>query len=238
MRDPEVAALHPGVPEAARPVFREGKNWTLKHFRWLRGLVSEGVLEAEDEVVFQEYLSLLEYKLGRRDELDRRIEELALTPTYQETVARLGCFRGQATQGAMVLSTEIVDFRRFDHPRKLMAYMGLVPSEHSTGETRRQGSITKTGNSHCRHVLVQAAWSYRHPPRVGQALKKRQEGQPAEVIAHSWKAPHRLHKLFRRIEYRKNSQIAAVAVARQLVGFLWAVMQDVEIGQGHREEAA
>ena len=139
----------------------------------------------------------------------------------------------------MVVASEIVDFRRFERPGQLMAYVGLVPSEHSSGESRRQGSITKAGNRRCRHVLVQAAWSYRGPPHVGAELKKRQEGQPAQVVAHSWKAQHRLHKLFRRIAYRKNNQTAVVAVAREMVGFLWAVMQEMESRQvGGLDQAA
>lgn len=209
-------------------VYREGQNWTGKHLTWLRSLSSEELLEGEDREVFAEYLSLLEYKLGRREELDRRIEEIALEPAYREAVGRLCCFRGIRTHAAMVLVSEIGDFRRFEHPRQLMAYLGLVPSEHSSGERQRLGSITKAGNSRCRHVLVQAAWSYRHPARTGAPLRRRQEGQPAHVIAHSWKAQHRLHKRFRNLEYRKNSQIAAVAVARELVGFVWAVMQELE----------
>jgi transposase len=220
-------------------VYREGNNWTLKHFQWLRGLLADDVLGGEDAEVFREYLTLLEYKLQRRDALDRRIEEIALSPTYREGAARLGSFRGISTHAAMVLLTELGDWRRFEHPRQLMAYVGLVPSEHSSGERRSLGSITKTGNSHCRHVLVQAAWSYRYPPRVGAALKKRQEGQPPEVVAHSWKAQQRLHHLFGRLTHRKNSQIAVVAVARELVGFLWAVMQDPDAAPASNfEEAA
>ena len=125
-----------------------------------------------------------------------------------------------------VLVTEICDFRRFDHPGQLMAYVGLVPTEHSSGDTRRQGSITKAGNSRVRHVLVQAAWSYRFPPQRGQALKRRQQGQPPDAVAHSWKAQHRLHRVFTRLTYRKNTRIAAVAVARELAGFVWALMQE------------
>ena len=164
--------------------------------------------------------------MDRRDELDRRIEALALEPSYREAVGRLCCLKGISTQAAMVLATEIGDFRRFGHPGKLMAYVGLVPSEHSSGGTRRQGSITKAGNSRVRHVLVQAAWSYRFPPRRGAVLKRRQQGQPPEAIAHSWKAQHRLHKVFSNLAFRKNSRIAAVAVARELAGFVWALMQD------------
>ncbi len=207
-------------------VYREGRNWTGRHFAWLRAIQRDAALEAEDRIAFGEYLGLLDYKLDRRDELDRRIEELALAPTYREVVGRLCSFKGISTQAAMVLATEVGDFRRFERPGRLMAYLGLVPSEHSSGSNRRQGSITKAGNSRARHVLVQAAWSYRHPPRRSRVLSRRQEGQPAEVIAHSWKAQHRLHKVFGRIAHRKCNQIAAVAAARELTGFVWAVMQD------------
>ncbi len=217
-------------------VYREGHNWTGKHFAWLRAIQRDAVLETEDQVVFGEYLALLDYKLDRRDELDRQIEALASEPTYQEAVGRLCCLKGISIQAAMVLVTEIGDFRRFEHPGQLMAYVGLVPAEHSSGASRRQGSITKAGNSRVRHVLVQAAWSYRFPPRRGGALKRRQEGQPAGVVAHSWKAQHRLHKVFKRLALRKKGQIAAVAVARELAGFVWALMQDsgVEIEAGRR----
>ena len=206
---------------------------------WLRAIQSDGVLKTEDRVVFGEYLALLDYKLDRREELDRRIEELALDPAYEEAVGRLCSLKGISTQAAMVLATEIGDFRRFGHPGKLMAYVGLVPTEHSSGGSRRQGSITKAGNSRVRHVLVQAAWSYRYPPRWGRVLKRRQEGQ---VVAHSWKAQHRLHKVFERLSFRKNSQIAAVAVARELVGIVWALMRDgpgdIEAGRIEAERTA
>ena len=153
---------------------------------------------------------MLEYKRDRRDELDRRIEALALEPAYKEAVGRLCCLKGISTHAAMVLATEIGDFRRFERPGQLMAYVGLVPSEQSSGGTRRQGSITKAGNSRVRHVLVQAAWTHRFPPRRGVVLKRRQEGQPPDAVAHSWKAQHRLHKVFKRLAFRKNNQIAAV----------------------------
>ena len=159
----------------------------------------------ETEVAFGEYLALRDYKLDRREELDRQIEAMALEPSYKEAVGRLCCLKGISTQAAMVLVTEIGDFRRFEHPGKLMDYLGLVPSEHSSGGTRRQGSITKAGNSRARHVLVQAAWTCRFPPRRGAVLKRRQEGQPPDAIAHSWKAQHRLNKVFKRLAFRKNN---------------------------------
>ena len=102
-----------------------------------------------------------------------------------------------------------------------------MPTEHSSGESRRQGAITKCGNAHCRHVLVQAAWSYQRRPALSAALKRRQQGQSPQVIAHAWKAQHRVSKLFARIAARKNRPIAATAAARELVGFLWAVLQGV-----------
>ena len=129
----------------------------------------------------------------------------------------------------MVLVTEIGDWRRFDSPPQLMSYLGLVPSEHSSGSRERRGRITKAGNSFCRHVLVQAAWSYRHRPHLGPALKKRQRGQPPSVISQSWKAQHRLHRLYGRIAFKKVRQVAAVAVAREFVGFLWATMRELEV---------
>lgn len=128
----------------------------------------------------------------------------------------------------MVLATELVDWRRFERPGQLAAYLGLVPTEHSSGGREKRGSLTKAGNSHCRHVLVQAAWSYRHRPQISDHLRERQKGQNPSVIAHAWKAQQRLHKRYTHLSYRKQPQIAVVAVARELIGFLWSVMQDVE----------
>jgi transposase len=158
---------------------------------------------------------------------------LALEPAYRPAVERLQCFRGISRQAAMVLATEIGDWRRFPSPRKMMAYLGLVPSEYSSGERRRQGAITKAGNSHCRHVLIQAAWSYRRPPTLSLPLKRRQQEKSPQVVSHAWKAQQRLYKLFRRIGVRKCAPIAATAAARELIGFLWAVMQEVPQAEEH-----
>jgi len=209
-------------------VFREGTNWCSPHLKWLLHLTTENSpLEQHDRLIFREYHALLLYKLERRDELDRQIEQLALLPNIAPMVERLQCFRGISLHSAMVLATEIVDWRRFERPSQLACYLGLVSREDSSGDRTRLGSITKAGNSHCRHVLVQAAWSYRHRPQTGVELKRRQQGQPAAVIVHAWKAQQRLHQRFNHLSYRKRPQIAAVAVARELVGCLWAVMQDV-----------
>lgn len=209
-------------------VFREGTNWCTPHLKWLQHLTTEGSpLAAHDRLVYREFHALLLYKLSRRDELDRQIERLALLPHLAPMVASLQCFRGISLHSAMVLATEIVDWRRFHRPAQLACYLGLVSREHSSGDRQRLGSITKAGNSHCRHVLVQAAWRYRHRPQTSVDLKRRQQGQPPTVIGHAWKAQHRLHQRFNHLSYRKRPQIAVVAVARELVGFLWAVMQDV-----------
>jgi len=189
------------------------------------------VLAEADRIVLAEYFALLEYKLQRRDELDRQIEALALTPRYKPVVERIMCFRGFKTQAAMVLATELGDLRRFESPRQLMAYIGHVPSEHSSGDRRRLGAITKAGNARVRHVLLQAAWHYRRRSTVGAALRRRQEGQDPSVLTHTWKCQHRLYKVFHRLAEKKPKQVAATAVAREMVGFLWAVLREVDINQ-------
>ena len=211
-------------------VFREGTNWCTPHLKWLQHLTTDGSpLAPEDRLVYREYHALLLYKLQRREELDRQIEQLAELPTLKPMVAILQCFRGISLHSAMVLATELVDWRRFERPGQLACYLGLISREDSSGNRQRLGSITKAGNSHCRHVLVQAAWSYRHRPQTSVDLKRRQQGQPPAVITHAWKAQQRLHARFNHLSYRKRPQIAVVAVARELVGFLWAVAREVEL---------
>jgi transposase len=213
-------------------VFREGTNWCTPHLKWLQHLTTDGSpLALHDRLVFREYHALLMYKLQRRDELDRQIETLAVLPALAPMVSRLQCFRGISLHSAMVLATEIVDWRRFERPAQLACYLGLISREDSSGDRTRLGSITKAGNCHCRHVLVQAAWSYRHRPQTSVDLTRRQRGQPPAVITHAWKAQQRLHQRFQYLVERKRPQIAVVAVARELVGFLWAVMQDVALAE-------
>ena len=144
-------------------------------------------------------------------------------------IAWLRCFRGIDTLTAITLVTELHDFRRFHSARGLMAYLGLVPSEQSSGERARCGAITKAGNGHARRVLIETAWHYRHPPRVGKALRRRRQGQPARVIALADRAQQRLCRRYRRLTARaKPSQKAVVAVARELVGFLWTALRPLE----------
>lgn len=195
--------------------------WTTHHRRWL-GAVDLGDRGAQ--VTLQDYLGAIDALLIRRDTLETTIDELVPGSPWADTIARLRCLRGIDTLSAVGLCAEIGDWQRFPKAGHVMSYLGLVPSEDSTGQTRRQGSITKTGSGHGRRLLVEAAWHYRRAPAKGQALKRRQAGQPAHVIAISWHAQQRLHRTWRRLdaERGKRRTIVAVAVARELAGFCWA----------------
>ncbi len=203
-------------------VYRDGSNWTQAHWAWLRKLELEGV----DQITLQTYVELLEYKLIQRDYLDKKIEQIAFSDAYREPVGRLRCLRGVDTLTAMTLICEIGDVRRFASPRQLMGYLGLTVSETSSGGVERRGGITKTGNARARRVLVESAWHYRYPPRAWRGLRKRQEGQPSAVVAHAWRAQKRLHKKFEALVYRMAPSKAVVAVARELVGFVWALLHN------------
>jgi transposase len=202
-------------------IFTQGRHWTLAHWAWLR---TQRFDEPAAQTVFVEYLARLEGTLARLKALDQELAAAAEREPYRTPVARLRCLRGIDTLSAVVLVAEICDFHRFEHPRELMAFVGLVPSEHSSGGKQRRGSITKTGNSHARRLLVEAAWHYRHKPARSLAMRARWKGQPDAVVAHAWKAQERLHRRFFRLTSRgKPSQVATVAVARELCGFVWAV---------------
>ena len=199
----------------------KGSTWTRAHMQWLRGLCFEGA----DAWTAEQLLGDLQYRQHRLAEADRQVAELAQSDRYGQAVGRVCCFRGLDVVSAMVVVTETVDFGRFGEAGQYMSYWGLTCREDSSGPTRRRGSITKCGSSRARRVWVEAAWHYRHKPAVGENLRRRQQGQPAEVIAHAWKAQVRLHKKFWRISMCKNTQTAAVAVARELAGFVWGAMQ-------------
>jgi transposase len=203
-------------------VYRAGRHWTQRHWTWLRGQHFD--LAALDRT-YQEYRWTVEQLLARRADLEREIAALAEREPYRRPVGWLRCFRGLDTLGALTLLVEIGDFQRFQTPRELMAYLGLVPSEASTGERERRGSITRAGNTHARRILVEACWHVRHPPRVGPALARRSQGQPLAVRAQAWRAQQRLHQRYRHlVGHGKRSPVAVVACARELVGFLWAAM--------------
>ena len=199
----------------------EDRAWTARHARWLAELELE---HAAAQATLLDYRGAVEVLVHRRGELERQIAAAVPESEWAPMVARLRCLRGIDTLSAVGLCCEIGDFTRFARPGQLMSFIGLVPSEDSTGERRRLGSITKTGSRHARRLLVEAAWQYRNPPRLGRELAERQAGQPSEAIAISWSAQQRLHRTWRRLERRgKRRTIIAVAVARELAGFCWAI---------------
>jgi transposase len=216
-------------------VYRLGSNWTQAHRRWLLGLKWE---QEAERVVFGDYLQAVELLEERLRGLDVALEAQAEEDPYREPVGWLRCFRGFDTVNAMAVVSELHDIVRFGSPRQLMAYLGLVPSEHSSGSSRRQGGITKSGNRHVRRVLVNAAWHYRHRPSVGTGLRNRRRGQPAPILALADRAQKRLNRRFLYLVLKrgKPSQKAVVAVARELVGFLWAALVAYPMIRG--EEAA
>jgi transposase len=197
-------------------------NWTKRHWAWVRGQVFERDAE---RITFEHYLALVTYLETRRASLDREIELVAETDAYRAQVEKLCTLRGFSVLGSMVLLSEVVDFRRFQTPRELMAYVGLVPSERSSGAKEKRGGITKAGNAHVRRILVEAAWAYRHRPALSKRAKRILTAQPAAVATVAVKAQQRLHRRYMRLVGRgKKSQLAAVAVARELCGFTWALM--------------
>ena len=206
-----------------RGLHYSGRNWTRAHRQWMDSLTWT---HAAERAVVEDYLLAIEQVEARLSELDVRLTAIAQADPYREPVAWLRCFRGIDTLTAILILAELHDFRRFQAPRALMAYLGLVPGEDSTGEKHRRGRITRTGNSVVRRLLVETAWHYQHRPAVGVGLARRRKGQPGRVIAIADKAQQRLCRRFRKLaaEHKPAPKIA-VAIARELAGFLWAALQ-------------
>ena len=206
-----------------RGLHYSGRNWTRAHRQWIDRL---DWTQPAERVVVEDYLLAIDHVEARLIELDARLTDLAQTEPYCEPVAWLRCFRGIDTLTAILILAELHDFRRFQAPRALMAYLGLVPGEDSSGEKHRRGRITRTGNTLVRRLLVETAWHYQHRPSVGVALARRRKGQPGRVIAVADKAQQRLCRRFRKLaaEHKPPPKIA-VAIARELAGFLWAALQ-------------
>ena len=161
---------------------------------------------------------------ARIDGLEREIATLAGEGPWRELVGWLRCLPGIDTLSALGIVTEVGDFSRFPSAQEFMSFVGLVPSERSSGASRRQGSITKTGNTHVRRLLVEAAWHARRRPQVGYELARRQRGQDAAVLARAWRCQQRLYWRWRRMSARgKPTQKIVVACARELAGFVWAI---------------
>jgi transposase len=195
--------------------------WTLMHRRWLAGLRFE---HAVHHIVLEDCIAAVEAAAARRDRLETHIAAALPDWSLATVVHALQALRGMALVAAATLVAELGDITRFANPRQLMAYLGLVPSEHSSGGTRRQGGITKAGNSAARRMLIEAAWSYRFPARISREQLLRQEGLAKPLRDTAWKAQERLCRRYRKLARAgKPPTVVTAAIARELAGFVWAI---------------
>lgn len=199
------------------------KAWTQLYMAWVRQLRFQQVAQESTRL---DYLHEVEHMAERVKRLEQAIAEAVklASPELQEVVKDLQALRGIAQISAVTIAAELGNITRFKGARQLMGYSGAVPTEDSSGERRRRGSITKTGNAHLRRIAIEAAWSYRLRPGVGPALRKRQQGVPEEIKEIAWKAQHRLHKRYSRLAAAgKDQRKIITAVGRELLGFIWAI---------------
>lgn len=202
-------------------VYPKGEaTWTTRHRQWLS---SRRFDEPHTELAYIDALAAVDGLTSRRDAIAERLSHVASDPQLWPTVARLRAFRGIDTLTALALACEVGDWQRFARPSQLAAWMGLVPSLSQSGESRSSGPITKTGSRHARRLLVEAAWHYRRPPRIGATLQNRQHGQPDHVLVIAWRAQHRLYRIHHQLGQRgKHPNLATAAAARELACFCWA----------------
>lgn len=213
----------------------QGVNpWTLRYMDWVRAVRFD---HHAQNLTLVDYLTEVDHARERIQRLERGLDEaIAAAPeTMRAVVEALQALRGIAKVSAVTIVAEVGELSRFPRPRQLMGYSGTVASEHSSGDRVRRGAITKTGNSHLRRVVVEAAWAYRHRPALGATLRKRQQGLSQEVLEIAWKAQHRLHGRYRRLLGKgKIHQQVVTAVARELLGFIWHIGVLVECEQTQR----
>lgn len=206
----------------------QGKTcWTEKHLRWLADEVR--LPEAAQQTVFQEYVNTVTEAAQRMARLEKEIQFHVKQWRLAPVVAALMAMRGVQLVVAVTIVAELGDLSRFDTPKQLMSYLGLTPSEYSSGERQRRGGITKTGNHHARRILIEAAWAYRFVPKVSPQIQQRQETLPKAVRDIAWQAQLRLTKRYRTLSQRgKPHNVVVVSVARELVGFMWAIANQVQ----------
>ena len=202
----------------------EGKdNWTQAHFRWFEEVKFGQPLQ---QIVFQEYVDSVQAITRRVAAFDEQMESAARNSVFWPVIEGLMALRGVKLITATTIVAEIGDLRRFANAPQLMAYLGVVPSEHSSGESKSRGGITKTGNGHVRRVLVEAAWQYRYPARKTAVLQRRAERASEQVQEIAWKAQKRLCARYRLLEARGKLKVqVCIAIARELAGFIWAIGQ-------------
>jgi len=210
-------------------VYPGRSKWTKAHFRWLEGIRFE---TATQQIVFQEYVDMVKHTEGRVAAMEEEMRKAVDSWKLKEVVEGLMALRGVNLIAAMTIIAELGDISRFSSPRQLMAHLGLVPSEHSSGEKRKRGGITKTGNSHARRVLVEASWSYRLPARKTAHLQRKAAKASKTVQEIAWKAQKRLCKRYWYLINKGKLPVeSCTAVARELVGFIWAIVCEV-MGKG------
>lgn len=203
------------------------KHWSGVHLRWISDITTE---HPAQQLVLEEYIDTVRCCAERVERLTAQLREFVSHWRMAPMVDAVQALRGVSLITAATSIAELGDLRRFDRPDELMSFLGLVPSEHSSGDHVRRGSITKTGNGHVRRVLVEAAWAYRFPARVSRALLRRQEHLSREVCETAWKAQVRLCSRFRAMAARrKPSQVIVTAIARELSAFMWAIANQVPI---------
>jgi transposase len=203
-------------------------GWTQKHVNWIRTVTFEHVAQ---QATLVDYLSEVDHAGERILRLEKAIEDAVqqASPQVKAVTSGLQALRGVAKLSAVTLAVEIGSFSRFQTAKQLMAYCGVVPSEHSSGNSRRQGAITKTGNAHVRRVLFEASWACRHRPNLGRTLKERQRGLSTATNEIAWKAQNRLHRRYVALAARgKPNPKVMGAVGRELLGFIWAVAVQIE----------
>ena len=202
-------------------------NWGPAHLRWLSEVVCPTPAQ---QIVFQEYIRAVNEHTERLQRLEQELQDHVKAWRLNPVVEALQALRGVQFTVAVTMVAEVGDLTRFDNPRELMKFLGLVPSEYSSGPQRRQGSLTKAGNRHARRVLVEGAWAYRYPAKVSRHLQLRLEKQPKIIQDISWKAQLRLCKRYRRLVARgKHANVVTVAIARELAGFMGAIAREVAI---------
>jgi transposase len=202
-------------------VYSGPRAWTLAYRRWLTTVRFE---HPAQQIVLQDYIHAVQDAETRRDRLTSQIEELLPNWSMAPVVAALQAMRGVAFVAAVTVVSEVGDFRRFINPRQLMAYLGLVPSEHSSGGSVRRGGITKAGNALARRVLIEGAWTYRMSARVSRKIHDRLEPLSAEIRDIAWKAQVRLCARYRRlVAAGKPKVVVTTAIAREMIGFIWAI---------------
>lgn len=203
-------------------VYRGRTAWTTAHHEWLAGVRFD---EPALMQTLRHYRAILDEREATLRAVEADLHPWTAREPFAAQVRRLVCYRGIADVAALTFATEICDWRRFGSAPAFMAFTGLTPSEHSSGQSKRRGHITHAGNEHVRSQLVESAWSYRYPARIGADLKRRQAGAPPDTVTRSWIAQQRLCGRFHRLTERKHVRTVVVtAVARELAGFLWAEM--------------